>query len=68
METWRRDYNEFRPHSSLGNMTLVISQEACPQGQISQITEILTGPLFGGPSNGLDTNLKTGPKNGVRTA
>lgn len=21
IETWRRDYNEFRPHSSLGNMT-----------------------------------------------
>lgn len=21
LETWRRDYNEFRPHSSLGNMT-----------------------------------------------
>jgi putative transposase len=20
LETWRRDYNEFRPHSSLGNM------------------------------------------------
>lgn len=21
IEAWRRDYNEFRPHSSLGNMT-----------------------------------------------
>lgn len=21
LEAWRRDYNEFRPHSSLGNMT-----------------------------------------------
>ncbi|MCH8029352.1 MAG: transposase [Candidatus Dadabacteria bacterium] len=21
METWRRDYNEFRPHSALDNMT-----------------------------------------------
>jgi len=21
LEMWRRDYNEFRPHSSLGNMT-----------------------------------------------
>ena len=21
LETWRRDYNEFRPHSSLDNMT-----------------------------------------------
>jgi len=21
LEVWRRDYNEFRPHSSLGNMT-----------------------------------------------
>ena len=21
LETWRKDYNEFRPHSSLGNLT-----------------------------------------------
>ena len=21
LEIWRRDYNEYRPHSSLGNMT-----------------------------------------------
>lgn len=21
LQAWRRDYNEFRPHSSLGNMT-----------------------------------------------
>jgi len=51
----------------------VISPGACPRELDSQITDILTGlvfggpsNVFGGPSNGLDTNLKTGLKNGVR--
>jgi len=27
IETWRRDYNEFRPHSSLGNLTPIQFRE-----------------------------------------
>ena len=32
-----------------------------------RITDIMVGLVFGGPSNGLNTNLKTGVKNVSRT-
>ena len=37
------------------------------KGQISRITDIIGGLVFGEPSKWLDTNLKTGPKIGVRS-
>ena len=58
IERWRTYYNTIRPHSAL---------EYRPPAPESQITDILTGLVFGGPSNGLDTNLKTGLNNGVKT-
>ena len=51
----------------VGPTHLSIGQEATAAGSISRITNILSGLVFEGPSNGLDTNLKTGLKNGVRT-
>ena len=32
LEMWRRDYNEFRPHSSLGNMTPGDFARSLPRG------------------------------------
>ena len=40
IETWRKDYNEFRPHSSLANLT---PNEFCQQHQESQKFPILAG-------------------------
>lgn len=46
IETWREEYNEFRPHSSLGDLTP--RQFADKFGSIhGQKTIFLTGPVFG---------------------
>lgn len=49
IEAWRIEYNEFRPHSSLGNMTPADYAASCgsnesPETKFSLIT---TGPVFG---------------------
>lgn len=45
LEMFRRDYNEFRPHSSLDNMTPSEFDGQLSIGQISQITDIIDGVL-----------------------
>lgn len=45
LESWRREYNEFRPHSSLGDMTPA-EFAACPGGPDSAT---LRPPLLGNP-------------------
>jgi putative transposase len=37
IETWRRDYNEFRPHSALDNMTLRSMRKSTSKSQKSLI-------------------------------
>jgi putative transposase len=43
IEMWRKDYNEFRPHSSLGDLT---PRQFTEQFE-SQETIFLAGPVFG---------------------
>jgi transposase InsO family protein len=43
IEKWRRDYNEFRPHSSLGDLTPRQFAEQCE----SQKTIFMAGTVFG---------------------
>ena len=43
IETWREEYNEFRPHSSLENLT----PRQFPEQFESQETIFLAGPVFG---------------------
>lgn len=44
IETWRRDYNEFRPHSALDNMTP--EEYAKKHSKTSEISN-LPGTAFG---------------------
>jgi len=46
IEAWREEYNEFRPHSSLGGLTLGQFAEQFRSIQ-GQKTIFLTGPVFG---------------------
>ena len=47
IETWRRDYNEFRPHSSLGDLTPRQFIDKFESSLKSQKTSFLAGPVFG---------------------
>ncbi|WP_446737811.1 IS3 family transposase, partial [Rhodoblastus sp. 17X3] len=54
MEEWRRDYNEVRPHSAIGNkspITLIngASTHSAPCAKTPKIP-VMTGPIFGGTS------------------
>ncbi|MBU4329061.1 MAG: integrase core domain-containing protein [Acidobacteria bacterium] len=40
---WREDYNEFRPHSSLGGLT----PRQFAEQFLGQKTIFMTGPVFG---------------------
>jgi transposase InsO family protein len=47
IEKWRKDYNEFRPHSSLGDLTPRQFVDKYKSSLRSQKTTLLAGPLFG---------------------
>jgi len=47
IEKWRRDYNEFRPHSSLGDLTPRQFVDKYKSSLRSQKTPFLAGPVFG---------------------
>jgi putative transposase len=47
IEKWRRDYNEFRPHSSLGDLTPRQFADKYEVSLRSQKTPFLAGPVFG---------------------
>jgi len=47
IETWRRDYNEFRPHSSLGDLTPRQFVDKYMDNLRSQKTPLLAGPVLG---------------------
>jgi putative transposase len=47
IEKWRRDYNEFRPHSSLGDLTPRQYFDKFKNSLQSQRTSFLAGPVFG---------------------
>ena len=44
IEVWRKEYNSFMPHSSLGNLT---PNEYLIQYSIPADSLLLTGPVFG---------------------
>jgi len=46
IEAWRRNYNEWRPHSSLDNLTPRQYREE-QEGQESQNSLVLAGTIFG---------------------
>ena len=47
IEQWRIEYNEFRPHSSLGDLTPIeYAEQFCAASQ-SQEPKLLSGPVFG---------------------
>jgi putative transposase len=47
IEKWRVEYNEFRPHSSLGDLTPREFAERSEAGSQGQKTLLLTGSVFG---------------------
>ena len=47
IERWRKDYNEFRPHSSLGDLTPQQFLDKFSTRIKSQKTTLLAGPVFG---------------------
>ncbi len=47
IEKWRRDYNEFRPHSALGDLTPKEFIANFEKGMQSQKTSFLAGSVFG---------------------
>jgi putative transposase len=47
IEKWRRDYNEFRPHSSLGDLTPRQFIDNLEKSLQSQKTPFLAGPVLG---------------------
>jgi len=47
IEKWRRDYNEFRPHSSLGDLTPEQFVAKNKDSQRSRKTPLLGGSVFG---------------------
>jgi putative transposase len=47
IEKWREDYNEFRPHSSLGDLTPRQFVDKFKSRLKSQKTSFLAGPVFG---------------------
>jgi putative transposase len=47
IEKWRRDYNEFRPHSSLGDLTPRQFVDKYKNSIRSQKTPFLAGPVLG---------------------
>jgi putative transposase len=47
IEKWREDYNEFRPHSSLGDLTPRQFIDKFKSRLKSQKTSFLAGPVFG---------------------
>jgi putative transposase len=47
IEKWRRDYNEFRPHSALGDLTPKEFIDNFRKSMQSQKTPFLAGPVFG---------------------
>lgn len=47
IEKWRRDYNEFRPHSSLEDLTPRQFADKYKNSLRSQKTPFLAGPVFG---------------------
>jgi len=47
IEKWRRDYNEFRPHSSLGDLTPQQFVDKYKGRLRSQKTPFLAGSVFG---------------------
>jgi transposase InsO family protein len=47
IEKWRRDYNEFRPHSSLGDLTPRQFVDKYKSSYGSQKTPFLAGSVFG---------------------
>jgi putative transposase len=51
IEKWRMDYNEFRPHSSLGNVTPRQFADKFPRRIQSQKTTLLAGPVLDIPNN-----------------
>jgi hypothetical protein len=60
IKMWREDYNEFRPHSSLGDLTprQFAEQYRSIQGQR---TIFLAGPVFGQASKKLNRRLRVCP-------
>jgi putative transposase len=47
IEKWRKDYNEFRPHSSLGDLTLRQFVDKFKSSSQRQRTSFLAGPVLG---------------------
>ena len=47
IERWRIDYNEFRPHSSLGGLTPSQFAGLCSGDEQSLESLLMTGPVFG---------------------
>jgi putative transposase len=47
IEKWRRDYNEFRPHSSLGDLTPEQFVAKYKDSERSRKTPLLSGSVFG---------------------
>jgi putative transposase len=47
IKKWRRDYNEFRPHSSLGDLTPHQFVDKYKIRERSQKTPLLSGSVFG---------------------
>ncbi len=49
IEAWRIEYNDFRPHSSLGNMTPAEYAAHCGSNETldTKFSLIATGPVFG---------------------
>jgi len=51
IEKWRMDYNEFRPHRSLGNLTPRQFADKFPRRIHSQKTTLVAGPVLDMPNN-----------------
>jgi len=65
IEKWRKDYNEFRPHSSLGDLTPQQFLDKFSTRIKGQKTPLLAGPVFGCGATKYFSNLKNGPNQGA---
>ena len=73
IEEWRQDYNDFRPHSSLGNMTpgdfaqkarILPFPELVTGTSGSPSTNVMAGTVSGEPSGSPSTNVMAGTVSG----
>ena len=65
IERWRKDYNEFRPHSSHGDLTPQQFLDKFSTRIKDQKTPLLAGPVLGCGAQAPASTLTRGPKNGV---